>query len=86
MQLMPDTAQWVGDGMLREAPALRDPRWNARAGTRLLAFYLSRYGGDKATALAAYFQGMTSVDQTGIHASSRTYIASILRLETIFSR
>jgi LysM repeat protein len=86
MQLMPDTAQWVGDAMLRESPAIRDPRWNARAGTRLLAFYLSRYGGDKATALAAYFQGMTSVDQTGIHASSRTYIASILRLETIFSR
>ena len=84
MQLMPDTAQWVGDAMLHEGHAIRDPRWNARAGTRLLAFYLTRYGGDKTTALAAYFQGMTSVDQTGIHASSRAYIASILRLETIF--
>jgi hypothetical protein len=29
---------------------------------------------------------MTSVDQTGIHASSRVYITSILGLETIFSR
>jgi LysM repeat protein len=86
MQLMPDTAQWVGDAMLHEAPAIRDPRWNARAGTRLLAFYLSRYGGDKTTTLAAYFQGMASVDQTGIHASSRAYVANILRLETIFGQ
>ncbi|HEY7737742.1 MAG TPA: LysM peptidoglycan-binding domain-containing protein [Candidatus Limnocylindria bacterium] len=86
MQLMPDTAQWVGDAMLHEAPAISDARWNARAGTRLLAFYLARYGGDKARSLAAYFQGMGSVDQTGIHPSSLAYINSILRLETIFSR
>ena len=40
----------------------------------------------QAKALAAYFQGMTSVETGGIHPSSRTYIDGILRLETIFSR
>jgi soluble lytic murein transglycosylase-like protein len=86
MQLMPSTATWVADTMLHEAAAISDPRWNARAGTRLLAFYLARYRGDKATTLAAYFQGMTSVEQVGIYQSSQPYIDSILALEMMFSR
>jgi LysM repeat protein len=86
MQLMPDTAEWVAGSMLHESPAISDPRWNARAGVRLLAYYLARYQGDKSKTLAAYFQGMGSVDGSGIHATSRPYINSILSLEAIFSR
>jgi LysM repeat protein len=86
MQLMPATADWVADTMLGESTAISDPRWNARAGTRLLAFYLARYQGNKAKTLAAYFQGMTSVEQIGILQSSQPYIDSILALEVMFSR
>jgi LysM repeat protein len=86
MQLMPATATWVADTMLHEPAAIGDPRWNARAGARLLAFYLDRYGGDKPRTLAAYFQGMASVEQSGIRASSQPYIDSILALEALFSR
>jgi soluble lytic murein transglycosylase-like protein len=86
MQLMPSTAQWVADTMLHEPPATSDPRWNARAGVRLLDFYLDRYGGNKAKTLAAYFQGMGSVESTGILVSSQPYINSILALEVMFSR
>jgi LysM repeat protein len=86
MQLMPATADWVADTMLGESAAISDPRWNARAGTRLLAFYLARYQGNKAKTLAAYFQGMTSVEQIGILQSSQPYIDSILALEVMFSR
>ena len=86
MQLMPDTADWVAGSMLHEAPAIDDPRWNARAGVRLLAYYLDRYQGDTAKTLAAYFQGMTSVDQIGVLVSTVPYIDSILALEQIFSR
>ncbi|MGH2489582.1 MAG: lytic transglycosylase domain-containing protein, partial [Candidatus Limnocylindria bacterium] len=68
------------------APAIDDPRWNARAGVRLLGFYLDRYQGDRARTLAAYFQGMTAVDQIGILESTQPYIDSILALEQIFSR
>jgi hypothetical protein len=52
----------------------------------LLAYYLAHYHGDKATTLAAYLQGMGSVDGSGIHPGSRPYINSILSLEAIFSR
>lgn len=86
MQLMPDTADWVAGSMLHEAPAIDDPRWNARAGVRLLAHYLDRYEGDTATTLAAYFQGMTSVEQTGVLVSTVPYIDTVLALEQIFSR
>lgn len=86
MQLMPSTADWVAGSMLGEAPAINDPAWNARAGTRLLAFYLARYQGNEAKTLAAYFQGMTSVETIGILVSTQPYIDSILGLEQIFSR
>ena len=86
MQLMPSTADWVADSMLGETNAINDPAWNARAGTRLLAFYLARYQGNEAKTLAAYFQGMTSVETIGILVSTQPYIDSILGLEQIFSR
>lgn len=86
MQLVPDTADWVAGAMLGEAPAVDDPAWNARAGVRLLAFYLDRYQGDKDRTLAAYFQGMTSLDEIGILETTQPYIDSILTLEQIFSR
>jgi LysM repeat protein len=86
MQLMPSTATWIADTMLGGPAAIHDPRWNARAGTRLLAFYLARYHGDKTTTLAAYFQGMSSVETTGVLRSSQPYIDSILALEAMFSR
>ncbi|MEK6191693.1 MAG: LysM peptidoglycan-binding domain-containing protein [Chloroflexota bacterium] len=86
MQLMPDTADWVADSLLHEVAAIDDPRWNARAGVRLLAFYMDRYQGDRAKTLAAYFQGMASVDQIGVLVSTVPYSDSILTLEQIFSR
>jgi N-acetylmuramoyl-L-alanine amidase len=86
MQLMPATADWVAGTMLHDGPAISDPRWNARAGVRLLAYYLARYQGSKTKVLAAYLQGMTSVDQIGVLVSSQPYINSILTLEVMFSR
>jgi LysM repeat protein len=84
MQLLPATGDWVGPGMLGYAVDLRDTRQNVRAGVRLLRHYLDRYHGDKARALAAYYQGQTAVDRHGIYAVSRPYIASILHLERFF--
>lgn len=86
MQLMPATADWVAGTMLNDGPAINDPRWNARAGVRLLAYYLARYQGNKTEVLAAYLQGMTSVDQIGVLVSSQPYVNSILALEVTFSR
>ena len=84
MQLLPDTADWVGDVMLGEAVDIHSPTSNVRAGVRLLRHYLDRYDGDRGLALAAYFQGERAVDEFGIYAESAPYIDSILYHERFF--
>jgi LysM repeat protein len=85
MQLMPDTARWVGESMLRTSVDPRDTRQNIRAGVRLLAHYLQRYDGNWDLTLAAYYQGQTAVDRHGIYGVSRPYIASIKVLARLFA-
>ena len=85
MQLLPTTADWVGEAMLRTAVDPRDLRQNVRAGVRLLAHYLHRYAGDRGKVLAAYYQGQSAVDRHGIYPVSRPYIASIAVLEALFA-
>jgi soluble lytic murein transglycosylase-like protein len=70
--------------MLGAPVDIGDLRHNVRAGVRLLAHYLDRYGGSRDLALAAYYQGQTAVDRHGIYHVSRPYIASILALEKLF--
>ena len=84
MQLMPATADWVGQAMLGIPVNMFDTRENVRAGVRLLAHYLARYAGDRDRVLAAYYQGQTAMDRHGVYPVSRPYIASILILERIF--
>ena len=84
MQLMPATAVWVGDAMLGAPVNINDTRHNVRAGVRLLAHYLQRYGGNRDLVLAAYYQGQWATDHHGIYAVSRPYIASIRTLTAIF--
>lgn len=84
MQLMPATAVWVGEAMLGAPVDMYDARQNVRAGVRLLAHYLGRYGGSHELALAAYYQGQRALDLHGIYPVSRPYIASVLALEALF--
>jgi LysM repeat protein len=84
MQLMPDTARWIGDVMLGQPVDARDTRANISAGVRLLRHYLDRYDGDRALVLAAYYQGQRAVDRHGIYPVSRPYIASITALVKLF--
>ena len=84
MQLMPATADWVGDAMLGSRVEIDDTRHNVRAGVRLLAHYLGHYDGDRARVLAAYYQGQWAIDHHGIYPVSRPYIASINVLVRIF--
>jgi soluble lytic murein transglycosylase-like protein len=86
MQLLPSTAEWVGDAMLGTAVDPHHLEQNVRAGVRLLAHYLDRYDGNRALALAAYYQGPTAVARHGIYPVTRPYIDSILVLERLFSR
>jgi LysM repeat protein len=84
MQLMPATAEWVGQTMLHRPVRIHEARSNISAGVRLLSHYLHRYGGNRDLVLAAYYQGQRAVDRYGIYAVSRPYIASIRYLERLF--
>ena len=86
MQLLPATAEWVGETMLGTPVDPHDLRQNVRAGVRLLSHYLERYDGDRALVLAAYYQGQTAADRHGVYAVSRPYIASITVLEGLLAR
>ena len=66
MQVLPDTAGFIarktgGDDFV--VADLRDPEINVRYGTWLLAYLRDYYGGDLATALAAYHAGPGNVDE-----------------------
>jgi LysM repeat protein len=84
MQLLPATGDWVGGTMLGRSVNLYDPAQNVLAGVRLLKHYLVRYHGNRAMALAAYYQGQSAADRHGIFPVSQPYIASILRLQQLF--
>ena len=85
MQLMPATAEWIGWAMLGGRVDPHDAASNIHAGVRLLKHNLDRYG-DRALALAAYYQGEYGTDVYGIYSTTLPYIAAIEALETIFSR
>ncbi len=84
MQLLPDTAAWVGEAMLGEPVDVYDATSNVRAGVRLLRHYLDRYDGNRELTLAAYFQGERATDERGVFAGSVPYITSILYHERFF--
>jgi LysM repeat protein len=85
MQLTPPTAEWVAGSLLGGHVNLYDARSNVRAGIFLLRHYLTRYDGNKALVLAAYYQGQTAADRYGVYPMTRSYVASILALELIFA-
>lgn len=82
MQLMPATAAWLGPALFGRAIDPYSLSDNIRAGVALLASYVHRYG-DVQLALAAYNAGPQSMT-SGIPASTRSYIASVLALQAGF--
>jgi N-acetylmuramoyl-L-alanine amidase len=84
MQVMPGTWQYVqnelGAGPLDPA----SPADNVRAGSLLLSRLLRDTGGDTATAVAAYYQGLGSVRKIGMLPETRRYVANVLALRSRF--
>jgi LysM repeat protein len=84
MQVMPNTWSYVqnelGAGRLDPNSAAD----NVRAGSVLLARLLRDTGGDQATAIAAYYQGLGSVGRIGMLPETRRYVANVLALRSRF--
>jgi LysM repeat protein len=81
MQLMPDSVTWAGGTLLGQTIDPFNATDNIRAGVAMMSYYLQVYDGDVRRALAAYHQGMASVDNEGIRPDTEQYIANILALQ-----
>lgn len=77
-QLMPDTVTWLEDIIIGEPLDPYDPDDNIRMSARYLRWLLDRTGGDAATALAGYYQGLGAVRTSGVFPSTRVYVVDVL--------
>jgi soluble lytic murein transglycosylase-like protein len=83
MQVMPGTWDWVEQnlsGPLDPSSATD----NVRAGTLYLGQLLRDTGGDERMAVAAYYQGLASVQQQGVLPETQRYVDNVMALRSRF--
>lgn len=83
MQVIPTSGDWASDLVGRELNLL-DPDDNVVAGVAILRQLLTSTGGDTATAIASYYQGLGSVRSNGMFADTRRYVANVQTLTARF--
>jgi LysM repeat protein len=83
MQVIPSSGQWAGDLVGRQLNLL-DARDNVTAGVVILKA-LQRNAPDLPTAIAGYYQGATSVQQNGMFADTKQYVANVRALMSRFA-
>ncbi len=82
MQITPSAGAWASSLLGRRLDLL-DPHDNVTAGVVVLRANL-RAAGDEATGIAAYYQGLPSVQSKGQFADTRRYVASVQTLQARF--
>ncbi|MGD0833336.1 MAG: LysM peptidoglycan-binding domain-containing protein [Candidatus Dormibacteria bacterium] len=73
MQLEPYTGEWVSQYLAHRTLDLHNAEDNVVAGSLLLRHLLFLHGGDTARALAAYYQGDTSIAEHGVFLDTQQY-------------
>jgi LysM repeat protein len=83
MQVMPGTWDWVEQNMSGplDPSSAQD---NVRAGTLYLKQLLSDTGGDERQAVAAYYQGLASVQSQGMLPETQRYVDNVMALKGRF--
>ena len=81
MQVQPDTAKEAGPSLLGRPVDIQDPYDNADVGAAILRQNLDTFK-DPAMALAAYYQGPTSLRDSGMFPDTQQYVQGILDLAT----
>ncbi|MFN8096711.1 MAG: LysM peptidoglycan-binding domain-containing protein [Dermatophilaceae bacterium] len=75
MQVMPSSGQWASD-LVGRTLNLYDARDNVTAGVAILR-QLTALAVNRDEAIAAYYQGLSSVRQRGMYADTRQYVANV---------
>jgi soluble lytic murein transglycosylase-like protein len=83
-QLRPDTVSFT-NGLLQQSLNPVSPEDNVLLSARYLVYLLGRTGGDVARAVAAYAQGLASLQREGMHPGTRQYVADVLALRDLFA-
>lgn len=81
MQVIPSSGEWASQ-MAGRSLNLLDPQDNVTAGVLILRS-LVRTAPDLPSAIAGYYQGLSSVQRNGMYADTRRYVANV---QTLVSR
>jgi soluble lytic murein transglycosylase-like protein len=83
MQVMPGTWDWIEQNLSGPLdPA--SPQDNVRAGSLYLRQLLQDTGGDERMAVAAYYQGLGSVQEDGLYPETEQYVENVMALKGRF--
>lgn len=77
-QIMPNTAIWLSQNVIKAPLDVRNPEHNIRMTACYLRWLLDRTGGDVPTAVAGYYQGLNSVRTVGVYPVSQTYLSAVM--------
>ena len=80
MQVMPGTWDYVQRNLATVPLDPNSAADNVKAGSLYLARLMRDSGGDPATAVAGYYQGLASVRRDGMFPSTQRYVANVLAL------
>jgi soluble lytic murein transglycosylase-like protein len=82
MQVIPSSGVWASHLVGRRLDLL-DPHDNVTAGVAILAAL--RVAAPERTAIAGYYQGLSSVRRNGMFADTRRYVANVQTLRARFA-
>jgi len=83
-QLMPDTVTFVSERLLGGRLDPRRAEQNIDMSARFLRYLLDSTGGNVPTAVASYYQGLTSVRRDGTFRDTEQYVSNVLALRARF--
>jgi soluble lytic murein transglycosylase-like protein len=84
MQVMPGTWDYVEQNLAGRRLDANSATDNVHAGVLYLGHLLQQTGGDEATAIAGYYQGLGSVRSRGMFDDTQRYVANVQALRSRF--
>ena len=84
MQVMPGTWDYVQQNLAQRQLDPASATDNVHAGVMYLKQLLNQSGGDENTAIAGYYQGISSVQNRGMFDDTKQYVANVQALRSRF--